>query len=370
MKFSGNQLRIARTFHSMSLEDVADKVDKTKQYIHKLETGQAVPTIQLQKKLADSLKVLPSFFATEPVFNLNEDNFHFRKLFSTKNQIKQTTISKGDIFGRLVQALEMEIKFPDVSISGLSDISTPDEIENAADICRTEWGVGTGPISNMTRLAENLGSIVTNFQGLSAEVDALSVVLHRPIIVRNDFKKSVCRQRFDIAHEIGHFVLHEGKVTGDRITESQANRFASALLAPKVMMLKYFPKVKNNRLDWRAISEFKLEWKLSKAALLYRARQLDIIDDQQYKSGFITLKRTGEAIVEKEDYKIKQEPPELIFNALSLLIEHKNISLDYIASSIGVKKSFLNDFLPTEEFINNSLKSNVIAFPINENMSS
>ncbi len=363
MKFLGNQLRIARTFNSFSLEEVAQKVGKTKQYIHKLEAGQAEPTTELSFELAEKLNVLPKFFLLEPVYNLSEDNFHFRKLYSTKTQTKQTAISKGDVFGRLVQAIEKEIKFPSVIIPEFSNATTPEEIEDAADYCRNEWGLGIGPISNMTRLAENIGAIVTNFQGLSREVDALSVALHRPVIVRNDYKKSVCRQRFDIAHEIGHFVLHAGKLTGDRVTENQANRFSSSLIIPRSMMLKFFPKTRNNRLDWRAISEFKLEWKLSKAALLYRARQLELINDQQYKSGFITLKRTGEAIEEKEDYLISSELPEILFNSLSLLMERKNISIDYLASSIGVKRLFLEDFLPNELLINEPVKSNVIPFP-------
>ncbi|MDT9702280.1 ImmA/IrrE family metallo-endopeptidase, partial [Streptomyces sp. P17] len=100
-------------------------------------------------------------------------------------------------------------------------------------------------------------AIVTNFNIVSKEVDALSVSVERPFIVRNTAKESVCRQRFDIAHEIGHLVMHEGIVTGDRTTENQANRFASALLLPRPMMLKLYPRPNGNRLDWKGMREFK-----------------------------------------------------------------------------------------------------------------
>ncbi|HEY8908294.1 MAG TPA: ImmA/IrrE family metallo-endopeptidase, partial [Rhodoferax sp.] len=39
--------------------------------------------------------------------------------------------------------------------------------------------------------------------------------------------------QFGVAHELGHFSLHIGVLTGDQLTETQANRFASALLMPR-----------------------------------------------------------------------------------------------------------------------------------------
>ena len=97
-----------------------------------------------------------------------------------------------------------------------------------AELSRDYWELGRGPIENVTRLAENIGVVVTSFKSISKEIDALSLVTKRPIIVRSEAKESVCRQRFDISHEIGHFVLHQGIQTGDRLTESEANLFASA----------------------------------------------------------------------------------------------------------------------------------------------
>ncbi len=346
MSFVGSQLRLARIFNELSLEELAEKVNKTRQYIHKLETGQSDPTDELLTNLASELSVLPSFFSALPKAVISEQDFHFRKLFTTRAVVKHTAMAKAEIFGRLVSVLEGELKFPSVNIPTLSEIKGADDIERAADYCRSIWGLGMGPISNMTRLAENIGAIVTNFQSVSSEVDALSIALHRPVIVRNKAKKSVCRQRFDIAHEIGHFVLHEGQVTGDRVTESQANRFGSAFLVPREMMLRFFPKLKGNRLDWRKISEFKLQWKVSKAALLYRAHQLNIINDEQYKSGVITLKRTGEATEEKEDHLIDLEEPELLINSVRLLHENKFFTAEKLAAMIDVEKSFLHEFLP------------------------
>lgn len=347
MTFNGAELRLARLFNGLSLEEVADSVGKTRQYIHKLETGQSAPTEQLLESLAFILKVQPAFFENIAPSVIVEEQFHFRKQFTTKVAVKDIAIAKCKLIDRLVVYLDQELRFPTVRITPeLTGLHTVEKIEQAAERCRQEWGLAQGPISNMTRLAESIvGAIVTSFHSDSKEIDALSLATKRPIIRLNDAKGSVCRQRFDVGHELGHFVLHEGIATGDRITESEANRFASALLIPRSMMVKLFPKPRGTRLDWKGLSEFKLHWKVSKAAIFYRARQLNLIDENQYKSGVITLKRTGEATGEKEDYLIPLEPPELLANSLAILADKKGIYAEDIASTLHLSLSLLQDIV-------------------------
>lgn len=342
--FSGAALRLARVFHALALEDVADRVGKTRQYIHKLETGQSVPTALLVDELANVLGVEPTFFemATN---SIADEHVHFRKLFTTRAAVKHVAMAKVEVLSRLVAYLDQELKLPAVRIPTVADANSPADIERAAETCRNEWGLGLGPISNMTRLAESVGAVVTTFASVSREVDALSVITHRPLIVRNEAKESACRQRFDVGHELGHCALHQGRVTGDRTTESEANRFASALLIPRSMMAKLFPRPRGYRLDWRGISEFKLTWKVSKSAILYRARQLNLIDENQYRTGVITLKRTGEAITESEDHQISAEKPELLQTSFAVLREKKGRSVRDVATALNVRLEFLREFI-------------------------
>lgn len=348
--FDGASLRLARVFSGLALEEVAEKVGKTRQYLHKLETGQGKPTEQLAYDLADALDVEVGFFA--PRSNrLHEDQFHFRKLLTTKSTIKQVAVARGEMIDSLIRFLEQELRLPEVKIPSIAQIQTYEDIERAAESCRSEWDLGLAPIGSMTRLAENLGAVVTTFSGVSKEIDALSVSVERPFIVRNTAKESACRQRFDIAHELGHLVMHEGIVTGDRVTENQANRFASALLLPRTMMAKLFPRPNGTRLDWKGMREFKLTWKVSKAAILYRAKQLDLITESQYKTGVITLKKYGESNGEKEDYLISQEPPEMLARSLFVLAEKRGIGVGEIAKALNVKVGFLKELTGLEDFV-------------------
>jgi len=345
--FDGMALRLARLFNGYSLEEVAVKVEKTRQYLHKLETGQGTPTPQLLRNLAEVLNVESAFFARKRN-HLDESQFHFRKLMTARPTVKQAALARGEMTVALIRFLDDELHLPVVNIPHIDTVNSSETVEQAAEFCRKFWGLGYGPISNMTRLVENLGIVVTTFEGISKEIDALSVAVERPFIVRNTAKTSVCRQRFDIAHELGHLVMHEGVLTGCRITESQANRFASALLLPRNMMLKLFPRPHGLRLDWKGMSQFKLTWKVSKAALLYRARQLDIITESQYKTGVITLRKNGESHAEKEDDRIEQEPPELLANALNLLQQKKHLDLLKVAKAIHVGPRFLKELTGLE----------------------
>lgn len=340
-QFDGSNLRLARLFHGLSLDQVAERAGKTRQYIHKLEVGGAEPTDELANALALALHVAPGWFYARPASMIGEEKVHFRKLASTKVSTRLTALAKAEMFRRLVDFMDAELTLPLVAFPSIK-VMCAEDVERAAEHCRVAWRLGWGPIANMTRLAEKNGAFVTSFDDISSEIDALSISLKRPIIVRSLAKGSPCRLRFDIAHEVGHLVMHEGVSTGDRVTESEANRFASALLLPRASMAQYFPRPKNGRLDWAGMARFKQTWKVSKAAILYRARQLDLLTESQYKTGVIQLKRKGEAISEEGDDTIATEHPELIHKALTALRDKLGISIDDLAQALGMTPAMIH----------------------------
>lgn len=345
--FSGAELRLARVFNGLALEDLATRVGKTRQYLFKLESGASTPTGELALHLAQELNVEVSFFYRSHSM-LCDDQLHFRKLGSTRVASVAFAVARGELVRRVIGYLQNKVRLPPVRIPSLS----PEPVgrvcpESAAEQCRDFWELGQGPIDDTVRLAESIGVVVTNFHA-SSEIDAHSVAAERPFIVRNDAKESTCRQRFDICHELAHLVLHQGIQTGDRRTESEANQFASAFLIPRAMMLKLFPRPKHSRLDWRGLSEFKLTWKVSKAAILYRARKLELLSEAQYKTGIVTLKRHSEAIFEKEDHLIPAEVPDIIKRSLYLLADRKGLFADDVAKELRVMPALLRQVVGFE----------------------
>lgn len=345
--FNGGQLRLARHFWGKTLNDVSIDIDKTRQYISQLETGKAKPRSDdpIVLALADSLQVMPAFFYKSAGTLLSEDQAHFRKLASTKTSTRQRVLAMGTIFDQVVEFIDTKVKLPEVDFPDVSGAHTAEEIELAAERVRRHWSLGVGPIAHMVRVVERAGAVVAFFKDASTEVDALSITSRRPVIVRNDAKASPFRMRFDIAHELGHLVLHEGHVTGDRKTETEANRFASAFLMPRSTFMKVFPK-RGSRIDWAGIRALKLEFQVSKAAILYRAKSLELLDDDQYRGAVITLKNRGEAIQEAEDAFCQKEEAEIVTKALDVLRVHHKLGRDAVARQLDVNPALLAQILP------------------------
>ena len=343
--FNGLELRLLRQLNQFSLEDLANKVGKSRQFLHKIEMNQVTPTVDLVEALSKILNVNSNiFFSSYPI--LHEDQINFRSNKTAKVATKQAVIAQGEYLRRLVEYFDKHLRLPKYTIPNI-DVSTNfQDIENAASTFRKHFNLGLGPISDMTKLCEMLGIIVTSFPGVSSEVDALSISSKRPIFVNNE-KCSTCRQRFNLAHEIGHLVLHDGCVTGDSLTEAQAHRFASALLIPQEMMNTHFRSCFNGRFNWSKLGEMKYSWKISKAALLYRAKSLGLLSEESYKSGFIYLRRTGEAITELEDSFIERETPELLNKCFTALAK-KGISIKQISSDLQISIDVLNQITQLE----------------------
>ena len=345
--FDGTNLRLARSALNLSLADVGEAVGKSKQFIQRLEAGRDAPTDDLAEKLADYLKVEASFFFSLTGHMLTEEAYHFRKLIGTKVADKQSAIAKGELFRRVVSVIDSKLRLPKFDFPA-HDISTPEKAERAAEKCRAHWGLGLGPIGNMIRVVENAGAVVTTFEDSTREIDALSISSPRPIVVMNSNEVSACRARFGHAHEIAHFVGHEGQLTGDKGAEAEANRFAGAFLMPRSSFVKEFPQLRGGtQINWRALVEMKFRWGVSKAGMLYRARQLGLLSEDMYRRAIVGhLFSKGQRNAEDEDSSIPHEQPELLLNALRIMQERLGMSVDDVARAVHLKKGMLTRIAP------------------------
>lgn len=356
--FIGSNLRLIRLFHDLSLADLGEQIGVSKQYLSRLETGAEPVSAQLETVLADTLNVLPEFFREVDANPIADEQCHFRRQLTTKVAQRQVARARGEVLKRLVGVLDEHVELPRYRVSA-TDAETNEAIEKAAEAFRGQFGLGFGPLSNVTRIAENAGAVVMRVHGLANEIDAISFATKRPLIALNDDGRSACRERFGIAHELGHFSIHLGVLTGDKLTEAQANRFASALLMPRAAFASECGlALRGSRLNWSGLSELKLRWGVSKAAIIFRARQLGVLTDDQARAGYVGLNRHGEALKENEDHLVAHEEPEVVSESLKVMEEHFGIPLVDVAREMRVQPRLLQGLLRTTHLV---LKSNVIS---------
>ena len=88
--------------------------------------------------------------------------------------LRQVAKAKGEMFKRLVSVLDHNFEFPQYSFLH-EEVTTPKEIEHVAEArIVAAWGLGLGPVSNMSRVAEHAGAVLVGIDGLSDEIDAIS----------------------------------------------------------------------------------------------------------------------------------------------------------------------------------------------------
>lgn len=344
-EFIGSNLRLIRLFHDLSLTDLGERVGVSKQFLSRVETGAESVSTLLETSLVEALEVLPEFFYHVDANPIADEQCHFRRQLTTKVALRQVARARGEMLKKLVGVLDEHVELPAYQVAA-ADPDSPEAIERAAEIFRLLFCLGMGPLSNVTRIAENAGAVVLRVHGLAQEIDAVSFATKRPLIALNGDGRSACRERYGIAHELGHFALHIGVLTGDRLTETQANRFASALLMPRgIFASECRLALRGTRLNWAGLSELKMRWGVSKAAILYRGRQLGVFSEDQTKAGYIGLNRHGEALKESEDHLIPNEAPEVVAESLKVMHEHFGVPQAAIAREMRVLPCLLKNLL-------------------------
>ncbi|WP_248963148.1 ImmA/IrrE family metallo-endopeptidase [Sphaerisporangium perillae] len=78
-------------------------------------------------------------------------------------------------------------------------------------------------------MLENRGILVVFSPPQTASVDAYSFDSRlRPVVILNPIKRDYYRQRFDVAHELGHLVMHSDAEPGGRIVAERMSLAQSA----------------------------------------------------------------------------------------------------------------------------------------------
>ena len=191
---------------------------------------------------------------------------------------------------RVASILRARVEFPEPftfthpinPVRSIQDAA--EEVERAAELTRSELGLPRNkPIgAQLIDRLEAGGVAVVRDLETDRDIDAYSAVVGQlPVIVLDGGEGSVWdRDNFNLAHELGHLVMHRGihHTPGTRTVEAQAHRFAGAFLGPAKALLQVLPR----NLDWVRYLELKREWGMSMAALIRRAKDLGVINDTMY----------------------------------------------------------------------------------------
>jgi len=128
---------------------------------------------------------------------------------------------------RLLGATDFE---PEIPLPALDVDEYDGNVELIAELVRRTWQIPNGPLLNLAELIERAGVIIIECDLASIGVDGLTIrALGSPPCIFIDANAPGDRQRFTLAHELGHLVMHS---VPSPSMEDEANAFASAFLMP------------------------------------------------------------------------------------------------------------------------------------------
>src|SRR6185437_4995580 len=301
--FVPERLTEARQAMQMSRAELAREVEITGQAIGYYESGERKPDMDLLLRIAAILKQPVTFFLHSPVAKETKANARFfRSVGPKSNKINLALDVRTRWLWEMVQFIVRYVplpkpNFPAVPAPKAANGYSLDEIETIATATRRHWGLGDGPIANVTALLETHGAIVSRLEIGSEKIDSFSCWIDgRPYIFLGSDKGSYARSRFDAAHELLHLILHsdisqedlENKRVRDRV-EREANWFAGAFLLPRQTLFSEFYSTRANHL-----LGLKRRWGVSMQAIAHRCKTIGAIDEGDYIAFRKQLSAKGE----------------------------------------------------------------------------
>lgn len=323
-EFRGERLKYARIFRGKSLTELANESGISKQLISQYENGDSRPSHERLFTISEILHFPYDFFMQSDLYTAHTDVTYFRSLMSAKRMERAAQSCKLEIAVEIYKALQDEyvdfqpLNIPNIEFSGVDSetdeqamANAANEIEQIARDLRAYWHLGDGPIENLQFVLESNGIVVTGFPTAADGIDAFSqrtyVSGHDVYAIAVDQgDKPEGRIRFDLAHELGHILLHPWSESLEMITkeefkirEKQANMFASSFLLPADTFRK---DIQAYPTDLKYYLWLKKKWHVSVAAMLYRANQIKVITDNQFSYLMRQYSKNGWRKGEPDDY--------------------------------------------------------------------
>ncbi len=326
--FNGSRLKSARQYRGLTVEELSQQINVSKQTISQYENG-VIENVPFEKilSLSNELQFPYHYFIQNSNSSVKTGSTYFRSLMKTSKKYRTAQVVKMEHIAEIYAFLNEYLSFPNLNLPNwIGSIDSPTE---AAYALREYWDLGNKPIENIIRTVEQNGILVTTFATDTDDIDAFSQFVELDgteiyLIALSSNKESAARINFDIAHELGHIVLHEWSEDADVISrdafkqkEKEANEFASAFLLPENEFSQEVALDPQN-LDYYV--QLKRKWKVSIAAMLYRSCSLGIITQNQYQYLIRIMQSKDWRKSEPLDKVIKSPKPSLFSDAIDVLL--------------------------------------------------
>ena len=184
-RFRGERLKNARLLRGLTLTELADQTNISKQSLSQYENG-SIPDIQRVVIIARVLDFPTEYFLQEDKCKTITDVTYFRSLTSSTKMSRTTQSLKLEYVAKMFQILAQYVDFPvlnlpkvefvgsDNEFDDVAQEAMQEEIESIALAVREYWELDLSPISNLQLTLEENGIVITGFDTVDRKIDAFS----------------------------------------------------------------------------------------------------------------------------------------------------------------------------------------------------
>lgn len=349
--FDAAALRVARSFRGLSVSELAEEAGVSRQIVSSIENGSTQPFRPMLLAIADALRFPLRFFFDAPVMP-ERGAFHFRRGARVPQHEIDRARAHAALFGRVTKTFGSFAKFSRPRLPKVAVPAGDDGIEVAAEKFRTaiNFRLDT-PIANCIRAAEAAGVFVGTFDAGAVPVHGFACASPVLLLMLKS-EAAWSRRRFSTMHEIGHLMMHTTNVAMDVDVERQADRFAGAVLVPRQVFWREFPRSGSRHFDWAALIAMKQRWGVSIQALIHRAYDLGLINAVQYRTANIHITKNGWRTAEPAE--LQAEEPEMCVAFIEQLRKRSSVASLCSASNLTAETVGTVLGVPLEEQIDES----------------
>lgn len=337
---------LAREYRGLSQNELASKISISPGQLCKIEKGLAYPPDNVIEEISDVLNLPTSFFYRKG--EIVNHTLHYRKKVKVSPKILSFAEAEMNLHRLNVQELldSVEINSDPLPNFDLNEFDSPSTV---AKQLRQLWKVAKGPIHKLFHLIERNGVIIIHTDLGSNEISGRSMFTEdkKPIIFINK-NHVVDRQRFTLAHELGHLIMHINQVIPDsRDIEKEANEFASEFLLPldelRAFVFGY--------LNIEQLAELKRYWKVSMQAILYKAKEGGLITPTNFKSMMIEFSKQKIRINEPKILEPEPEYPQLLNGLIKMHLNELQLTLEELSQIVKLNTNeFTSKYLEINKF--------------------
>jgi Zn-dependent peptidase ImmA (M78 family)/transcriptional regulator with XRE-family HTH domain len=349
MATTGEMLRLARHRRGFTQTAVAYKLRILQNVLSRFENDVVVPDEILLQKAASLYQVPREFFdLPDPVYGppgsvhpmtRGKSDVTARDLDMVTAELNVRTMH----LARLLKAVDFA---PTIEIPRL-DVEQHGTPESIAGVVRANWGLAPGPVENLMKCVERAGVIVglSQFGGASISGVTYRVPGKPPLVLLNAHHPGD-RQRYTLAHELGHLVMHPFPTPN---MEVEATQFASAFLMPAAEIRAAF---QGHKVTLPLLASLKPEWRTAMQALLMRASSLELISANQARYLWQQISARGWRLQEPADVEVAPEVPVVLPSIIRFHLGDLGYSIEDLAKLLcihaGEFAELYGDFAPAK----------------------